>query len=98
MASARQVQWQVLTMAHIKTALDWAGLSSPPRLQRLEGGEDEVEMTAVRGDRARIRGTVVEKSVEPGLLVSLTQPRVRVEFPGLTGLKSWIHPRPSASL
>jgi len=32
---------------HIKTALDWAGLSSPPRLQRLEGhvegGEDESE-------------------------------------------------------
>ena len=29
--------WRPRGGAHIKTALDWAGLSSPPRLQRLEG-------------------------------------------------------------
>ena len=38
--------WLPRSGTHIKTALDWAGLSSPPRLQRLEGlvegGEDDL--------------------------------------------------------
>ena len=50
------MQWQVLT-AHIKTALDRADWSSPLRLQRLEGGEEEqkkreVPSTAQRGNGA----------------------------------------------
>lgn len=62
--------------AHIKTALDWAGLSSPPRLQRLEGGEEEDELQCV----LRV-GTVVVKS-------GSAQPRASWSDPGLLGLKS----------